>query len=143
MHDAAVFCMLLLLVLFSGIEGRSSKLSNIYVCIYMLVGTWWCSRAESGRGCYDGGVGRPLELKPGSVCCERALFHPDLFWVLRGAAPSWYWVWRLFVPHHACATASAPVFPCLALGCSYFSSKALSFMCSLSCLRQSSVCQVF
>lgn len=34
MHDAAVLCMLLLLVLFSGIEGRSSKLSNIYVCMY-------------------------------------------------------------------------------------------------------------
>lgn len=77
MLDAAVLCMLLLLIPFSGIGGRSSKLSNTYLCVYS--GMYLV--VQRGRGCYDCGVGRLLELKLGAVFCERALLHPNLFWV--------------------------------------------------------------
>lgn len=43
------------------------------ICVYMLVHTWWCSRAGSGRRCCDWSVGRLLELKLEAVvrepCC--------------------------------------------------------------------------
>lgn len=77
MLDAAVLCMLLLLILFSGIGGRSSKLSNTSLCVYS--GMYLVVR--QGEGCYDCGVGRLLELKLGTVFCEGALLHPNLFWV--------------------------------------------------------------
>lgn len=51
MHDAAVLCMLLLLVLFSGIEGRSSKLSNI--CVYI---HWYVLGGAAERGVAGGAM---------------------------------------------------------------------------------------
>lgn len=73
MHDAAVLCMLLL-ILFPGTDGRSSKLSNSYLCVY--TGTYLGQQSGSGKGCCNGGVGRLLELKLGAVYCERTLLHP-------------------------------------------------------------------